>query len=144
MPAAGPRPRPRAPRVLVEQLVTTRLGRARHADLMLGYLSAVALRWFFDDRRSHALGAHVDDIELLERCTCLADNRLRRFAVSVVELGERNDLLGQRQLKGRKGAGHLFPFNARARQLPPRIHPPRLPAGRTRHMQVRLNGVGQL
>jgi hypothetical protein len=95
--------------VVVEQLVTTRLGRARHADLMLGYLSAVALRCVFDGRRSQALGAHVHNIDLLERCTCLTDNRLRRFAVSVVvELGERNDLLGQRQLKGRKGAGHLF------------------------------------
>ena len=67
---------------------------------MLGCPTAGALRWVVDDRRSFTLRALVNHVELLGGRSCFVDHRLRRFdGLVVVELGERNDLLGQRQLE---------------------------------------------
>jgi hypothetical protein len=85
---------------VVEHLVDTRLGCARRDDPMLGCPTAGALRRVVDDPRSFTLRALVNHVELLGGRSCFVDHRLRRLdGVVVVELGERNDLLGQRQLE---------------------------------------------
>jgi len=101
--------------VVVEQVVDTRLGCARRGALMVGGLTAGALRWVVDEWRSFIGRVLVDDVELSR----FVDNRLRWFAgLVVVELDERNDLLGQRQLEGGGVAGHPFRSTPEAANSP--------------------------